>query len=308
MRLRLYPSLVNCCTIDWFEDWPEEALQMVASTWIEEINAEEDVKVAAVVACKEFHIVARRMTDEFYKLTSRKTYITSASYLELIKSFTALTNKKQKDLTEAKFRYTGGLGKLEFASKQIAEMQLSLEAIQPELTSMQAKAIEMTKQIATETIQVERASAQVKKEEAVANVMAAEAQALKTECEADLAEAIPILEEAISALNTLKPADITLVKSMKNPPEVVKLVMAAVCVMKNIAPDKISDPSTGKKILDYWGPSKRILGDMNFLQSLKDFDKDNIKAETMVIIRKQFLPDPYFKPQIVAKASTAAEG
>lgn len=25
-RLRMFPSLVNNCTIDWFTEWPEEAL------------------------------------------------------------------------------------------------------------------------------------------------------------------------------------------------------------------------------------------------------------------------------------------
>ena len=25
-RLRQFPSLVNCCTLDWFSEWPEEAL------------------------------------------------------------------------------------------------------------------------------------------------------------------------------------------------------------------------------------------------------------------------------------------
>ena len=28
-RLRNYPSLVNCCTIDWFTNWPAEALESV---------------------------------------------------------------------------------------------------------------------------------------------------------------------------------------------------------------------------------------------------------------------------------------
>jgi len=23
-RLRMFPSLINCCTIDWFTEWPEE--------------------------------------------------------------------------------------------------------------------------------------------------------------------------------------------------------------------------------------------------------------------------------------------
>ena len=52
-------------------------------------------------------------------------------------------------------------------------------------------------------------------DEAVANEAAAAAQAIKDECETELAEAIPALEKAIQALNTLKPADITEVKSMK---------------------------------------------------------------------------------------------
>lgn len=51
-------------------------------------------------------------------------------------------------------------------------------------------------------------------DEAIANEAAAAAQAIKDECESDLAEAIPTLESAIHALNTLKPSDITLLKSM----------------------------------------------------------------------------------------------
>ena len=52
-------------------------------------------------------------------------------------------------------------------------------------------------------------------DEAVANEAAAASQAIKDECEGDLKEAIPALEAALAALNTLKPQDITIVKSMK---------------------------------------------------------------------------------------------
>ena len=61
---------------------------------------------------------------------------------------------------------------------------------------------------------------------------------------------------------------------MKSPPAGVKLVMEAVCILKGVKPDRIPDPSgSGKKIEDFWGPSKKVLGDMKFLQSLKDYDK-----------------------------------
>lgn len=52
-------------------------------------------------------------------------------------------------------------------------------------------------------------------DEAVANEAAAKAKSIKEDCENDLAEAIPALENALAALDTLKPSDITLVKTMK---------------------------------------------------------------------------------------------
>ena len=68
--------------------------------------------------------------------------------------------------------------------------------------------------------------------------------------------------------------DITLVKTMKNPPSGVKLVMEAICILKKVKADRVPDPSgSGKMIEDFWGPSKKVLGDMKFLQSLKEYDK-----------------------------------
>ena len=96
---------------------------------------------------------------------------------------------------------------------------------------------------------------------------------------------------------------------MKNPPAGVKLVMEAVCVMRDLKPDKINDPSgSGGKVLDYWGPSKKLLGDMNFLNDLKTYDKDNIPVNIMTKVRKDYMPNPEFVPDRVAKASSAAEG
>lgn len=29
VRCRMFPSLINCCTIDWFQSWPDDALEKV---------------------------------------------------------------------------------------------------------------------------------------------------------------------------------------------------------------------------------------------------------------------------------------
>ena len=51
----------------------------------------------------------------------------------------------------------------------------------------------------------------------MANEAATVAKEIKDACDSDLAEAMPALEAAMSALNTLKPNDITMVKAMRVP-------------------------------------------------------------------------------------------
>ncbi|XP_021930622.1 dynein heavy chain 12, axonemal isoform X3 [Zootermopsis nevadensis] len=307
-RLRLYPSFINCCTIDWFLTWPEEALEMVALRYMTDLNVSDDVKKAAVIACRYLHVSMRSVSDTFFMQEGRKTYITSAAYIDLIRSYTELTNAKQDEIMDAKLRYVGGVDRLLFAAEQVTAMQRQLSDLKPQLVLAANKTQDMMIEIEKETVKVATASAQVRADEKVANLQAAAAQELKNECEADLAQTVPILEDTVAALNTLKPTDITLVKSMKNPPDAIKLVMAAVCVMKGVKPDRINDPVTGRMVNDYWGPSKRVLGDMYFLQSFSDFDKDNIPHAIMKKIRTEYLPNKDFKPSVVSKASSAAEG
>jgi len=75
----------------------------------------------------------------------------------------------------------------------------------------------------------------------------------------------------------------------QNPPSVVKLVLEAVCIMLSIKPDRKPDPSTGKMLDDYWGPSVKLLGDMKFLDRLRLYDKDSIPPAVMQKIRQKYV-------------------
>ncbi|KAF7249830.1 Dynein heavy chain 7, axonemal [Varanus komodoensis] len=319
-RLRQFPSLINCCTIDWFQPWPEDALERVAIKFLEKLELTENERQEVVPICKHFHTSVLSLSERFLNELGRHNYVTPTSYLELIASFQQLLTQNRDAVMKAKKRYTNGLDKLAFAESQVGEMKKELVDLQPKLEQAKVDNATMMKVIEKESAEVEAKSKTVKIDEELATEKAAEAQALKNECESDLAEAIPALEAALSALDTLKasqrtalrrcfPSDITIVKSMKNPPSGVKLVMAAICVMKDIKPEKIADPSgIGGKILDYWGPSKKLLGDMNFLRDLREYDKDNIPVSVMQKIRSEYLTNPEFDPPKVAKASSAAEG
>lgn len=46
---------------------------------------------------------------------------------------------------------------------------------------------------------------------------------------------------------------------MKSPPAGVKLVLEAVCIMKNIKPVRVKDANSGRMVDDYWEASKKML-------------------------------------------------
>ncbi|EDV24937.1 uncharacterized protein TRIADDRAFT_25541, partial [Trichoplax adhaerens] len=308
-RIRRFPSLINCCNIDWYQAWPEDALEMVAYKFLEDIDLQENERDNIVDLCKLFHKNIRQLSQKYLAELNRHNYVTPTSYLELISSFKLLLSQKRNEIIKVSKRYEGGLQKLAFASEQVASMQIELENLQPQLVRASEQNSEMMTLIENESKEVEAASNIVREEEHKANEQAAEAQALKDECENDLAEAIPALEAAQAALDTLRPADIAIVRTMVNPPPGVKLVLAAVCVMRGIKADKVNNPDKpNEKILDYWGPSKKMLTDMNFLNTLKIYDKDNIQPQTMDRIRSEFLRNENFDPAKVRTASSAAEG
>lgn len=64
------------------------------------------------------------------------------------------------------------------------------------------------------------------------------------------------------------------VRALQRPPQGVKLVIEAVCILKGVKPKKVAGEKPGSKVDDYWEPGKGLLQDPGkFLESLMKFDK-----------------------------------
>jgi hypothetical protein len=61
------------------------------------------------------------------------------------------------------------------------------------------------------------------------------------ECEQELSDAMPAMEAAVEALEILNQRDISTLKTMRNPPQAVRLCMEAVCILLG---EVIFDPKT----------------------------------------------------------------
>lgn len=92
----MYPAFVNCTTIDWFSEWPKDALLEVAEKYLEEVklhnegDSDEVVKelrtnVASVfVTC---HRSVREMSERMLFELKRHNYVTPTNYLELVAGY-----------------------------------------------------------------------------------------------------------------------------------------------------------------------------------------------------------------------------
>ena len=52
----------------------------------------------------------------------------------------------------------------------------------------------------------------------------------------------------------------------------------------------------------------KMLGDMKFLESLREYDKDHIPPPTIKKIRDKFITNKEFDPAIIKNVSSACEG
>eukprot|EP00040_Diaphanoeca_grandis_P037866 m.251032 g.251032 ORF g.251032 m.251032 type:complete len:4203 (+) comp33890_c0_seq2:91-12699(+) len=307
-RLRQFPALVNCCTIDWFSPWPQEALQSVAATVLSEVSAISDADEktidAIVTLCGHIHQSAVDKSVEFKDELGRVNYVTPTAYLTLLEVFGKMIGAKRGALKSGRDKTANGLTKLAATEIEVAQLQIELQEMQPALKKAKEETEVAMVDISANKKIAEAKAAEVSIEETAANKQAAESQAIAEDAQRDLAEALPALDKAVASLKNLSKGDITEVKALGNPPAGVKLVMAGVCIMFGVAPKWVKDDK-GKKTADYWPMTAGLLTNpQKFLDSLMTYDKEGITPDIINKI-KPFIEDPAFTPEAVAKVSKA---
>ncbi|XP_067440238.1 dynein axonemal heavy chain 6 [Thunnus thynnus] len=290
-RCRMFPSLVNCCTIDWFVQWPREALLTVSQAFFQNVDfGSEELKQSFSALCVEIHVSVTDMAERFYSELRRRYYTTPTSYLELINLYLSMLEDKRQQLVLARDRVKNGLTKLLETNELVDKMKVDLSALEPVLKQKSIDVDALMEKLAVDQESADEVRKVVKEDEALAKVKAEDTQAIADDAQRDLDEALPALERANQALSSLDKADISEIKVFTKPPDLVMTVMEAVCILLNCKPD--------------WPGAKQLLGDANFLRRLTDYDKDNIKPQILLKLQK-YINNPDFIPEKVEKVSKA---
>ncbi|XP_036606051.1 dynein heavy chain 6, axonemal [Trichosurus vulpecula] len=292
-RCRMFPSLVNCCTIDWFVQWPREALLSVSRTFFLNVDlGSQEVKENLSLMCVDIHMSVTNMADRYYSELRRRYYTTPTSYLELINLYLSMLGEKRKQLVSARDRVKNGLTKLLETNVLVDKMKLDLSALEPVLKEKSVDVEALMEKLSVDQEQADQVRCIVQEDEAIAKVKAEETQAIADDAQRDLEEALPALDAANKALDSLDKADISEIRVFTKPPDMVMTVMEAISILLNAKPD--------------WPTAKQLLGDSNFLKRLLEYDKENIKPAILAKLQK-YINNPDFVPEKVEKVSKACK-
>lgn len=288
---RLYPALINNTTIDWFMKWPKEALVEVAKKYLKSIDVPTEWKDPLSELCCEIHVDVGYNSEMMFKQLKRVYHVTPTNYIDLLKGYESILNKKRSEIGHQITKLRNGLDKLDDARKQVEEMTLESETKRAEVSREQKDAedlmVKMSQQQneADEKLKViEIAREKISKEKIDTIRMAADA-------ESELKKAEPALIAAEESLEKLDKKYIAEIKSFPSPPAEVEMVMYAVMVI-------LQKETT-------WISVKKELADSQFVKKIKEFDKDKVSPKILKSIEK-YTKRQDFDPDYIKNKSEAA--
>ncbi|XP_070417196.1 dynein axonemal heavy chain 9 isoform X3 [Equus przewalskii] len=301
VRSRKFPAIVNCTAIDWFHEWPQQALESVSLRFLQNTDSIEPTVKQSISKFMAFvHTSVNQTSQSYLSNEQRYNYTTPKSFLEFIRLYQSLLRKNGRELKSKMERLENGLLKLHSTSAQVDDLKAKLATQEVELKQKNEDADKLIQVVGIETDKVSREKAIADEEEQKVALIMLEVKQKQKDCEEDLAKAEPALTAAQAALNTLNKTNLTELKSFGSPPLAVSNVSAAVMALTAPGGRVPKDRS--------WKAAKVTMAKVDsFLDSLINFDKENIHENCLKAIRP-YLQDPEFSPEFVATKSYAAAG
>ncbi|NWW79259.1 DYH17 protein, partial [Climacteris rufus] len=301
VRARRFPAVVNCTAIDWFHEWPEDALVSVSSRFLEETpDIEPEVKASISRFMSFVHTSAKELSKTYLAVERRYNYTTPKTFLEQIKLYQNLLASKRSKLSANIERLEKGLMKLQSTASQVDDLKAMLAVQEIELKQKNEDTDKLIHVVGVETEKVSKEKAIADEEELkveAINKMVAEKQQA---CASELAEAEVVLSAAREALDTLNKYNLTELKSFGAPPPEVVNVMAAVLILTAKKGKVPKDRS--------WTAAKAHIGKADtFLAELKNYKAEDI-PEPCLKAFEPYRSDPTFNPEFIKSKSTAAAG
>ena len=274
-RLRMFPSLVNCCTLDWFTEWPEDALESVARDSFKYDSMDLDNCLDGLVqSFKYIHKRVETISQVYSNEMRRNVYLTPTSYLELLNMYQKILREKRKEINQGIQRFENGLEVLRSAGLEVEQMQKKIEQEAPLLKEHKANTDELLK-----NIEIEKAKSEIEQREATE--LEANAKKVDEECSAyvakvqeELKKLEPLITQALKAISNVKKEDLFEQADYKTLNRPVENMLEALLIFK------LGDSWKTKDVMYRQGETSRNGNQYNIKEAVK---KINFKDTEKII-------------------------
>ena len=320
-RLRQFPSLLNCCTIDWFMPWPRAALISVGERLLAPLTLPSPAEIGGrvgqdgdhavhmpapahplwhhvVLACVDLHSAVDTFIPQFAAATKRQVYNTPRSYLDLLAAYNRLLGKKYAEERGTLDRLQNGIRTLDNTVEAVTTLQARLGEMQPVLKQRAEETAALVTKVQAEQKVVAGEREKVDAEADIVLSQQQQVEALQAEAQAELDIAMPAMLAAQEAVKQVDPAKLTILRSFNNPPAQIVTLMEAVCVLFEEKPG--------------WDNGKRLMQGVaagnvhgNFLKDLELYDTRRVTSK---MLRKvaTYTRLPAMQPSAMETVSSAA--
>jgi len=128
IRARMFPGIINCTSMDYFFDWPEDALINVANRFLAEVELPNDeLRESIAKNMATTHLSIAEANKDFLEMERRHNYTTPTSFLELINFYKSLLGKKIGAITDQIERLEFGLGIMKQTTEKVDGLSKLLE-------------------------------------------------------------------------------------------------------------------------------------------------------------------------------------
>jgi dynein heavy chain len=247
IRIRKFPGILNCTSIDWFHPWPEDALVNVSLNKISELGSKFDSALDKIASCTALiHSSLNKFNDLFFKQERRHNYTTPKSFLELINFFKLIVTNKDDEIEKQINRLTKGVDIIFDTSLVIEDLKLFIKdkSVQVEIEKENTKKVMEELAVENELVSGEMAIVKAATDEADEKMKTAKIE--MDEADAALSIAKPIKEQALLDAQNIDEKKLNEFKNTNSPSDRAKKVFQLIYFIFFPTENKIPEFNTIK--------------------------------------------------------------
>ena len=285
------PNILSQCTFDHFDSLPDDALKAIADATFAELPEREKITDAAVFVHNTASETAQKMLER-----EKITYtITPSVFISFLSTFIHIVKVRIEKNKQLKQKFSEGIEKIKYVSDFLQTTEKLLLDLQPKFEQRTLEADNLLHYINENEVTYEKISQRLLYEENQMKKKTDEIDLMVNEMKSELDGVTPQLETAIAQLKGLNRGDIMDLKSIGDPPVVVKTVMEVICILAEV------DTT--------WKAAIQLLSDPTFISriSSKYNEENHVPDDILQRIKPYVESNPNFQESEVGRVSVAAK-